>query len=728
MAGKEQEKWEGIYKAMPLVDEDSALRAFNDEFAGHVADLLPGGSKILEAGCGAGWQSLALSRVGKFSVHLADFSPAALNYAQRIFEREGAEATFTQSDMMQPGEADYDLVFNAGVLEHYSFQEQVDIVRGMASRSRKYVLVLVPNAACYWYWMWRINAFANDNWPFGKEVPMVDLSAVFEAAGLHFIGQAYLGASWTEAFIQGLSDLTPVLTKQLLEIHRSKLMIPQEQKAYLIAALGCLTDELGVIPPVWTRSSLSADFQVSEVNSIIADQTSARFAAERKTSQLAHSLGDITGERDQLLAERNQLTVERDQLHAERDRLATDKAVLQDLASSYSERLNQIYATKVWHTALRYWHLRDQAKSTLRNPISAVVSGMRYIYHRAVPLHRRLMLKELRVHQRERASSVLYELTKGPVNLGRRIYHATVPLPMRLRFRMFRQRFGGHGEVRGNSNEVKPLPYYHDFVNQLPRGQKMDIFCFPVIPWDFRFQRPQQLLTQYANDGHRVFYLSTTFTTVSQIQVRRINQNIYELTVPGDPDLIMYRDPLAGGTLRQATNSIQSFIEQQNIQQALCIVYHPFWTPLSQLLKTTYGWKVIYDCIDEHSGFSDNQQIVLKNEERLVEISDLLVTSSQPLFERLSAQHPKTILIRNAGDYDHFRTVLEREAGPLSDLPRPVIGYYGAISEWFDVEAVIAAASIHPDWSFALIGHTFGVELSRLQSSTECSSAWRKTL
>ncbi len=42
-----------------------------------------------------------------------------------------------------------------------------------------------------------------------------------------------------------------------------------------------------------------------------------------------------------------------------------------------------------------------------------------------------------------------------------------------------------------------------------PRG-RYDVVVFSIIDWDFRFQRPQQLATQFGRHGHRVFYLSTT--------------------------------------------------------------------------------------------------------------------------------------------------------------------------------------------------------------------------
>ena len=82
---------------------------------------------------------------------------------------------------MLAGSAEFDLVFNAGVLEHYTYQEQVALLQGMASRSRRYVLVLVPNRHCYWYWIWRLAVSGEGSWPYGKEVPIADLGGAFEA-------------------------------------------------------------------------------------------------------------------------------------------------------------------------------------------------------------------------------------------------------------------------------------------------------------------------------------------------------------------------------------------------------------------------------------------------------------------------------------------------------------------------------------------------------------------
>ena len=35
-----------------------------------------------------------------------------------------------------------------------------------------------------------------------------------------------------------------------------------------------------------------------------------------------------------------------------------------------------------------------------------------------------------------------------------------------------------------------------------------DIMRFPVIDWQFRWRRPQQMSEQFAQQGHRVFYVN----------------------------------------------------------------------------------------------------------------------------------------------------------------------------------------------------------------------------
>jgi len=286
----ETEKWNDYYAGLGEAFETPALRTFGDEFVGVVGDLLPTGGDVLEAGCGAGFQSLALARDGRFRTQLLDVSDQALAAAKVLFARNGLAAEMAAGDVFATGLPSADLVFNAGVLEHYTVDQQAGFLRGMASRSRRYVLVLVPNRKCYWYWLWRIRAAAAGDWSFGKECPTADLSAAFEKAGLTFIGHRVLGATWTEdliGYIQGMDD---ELRRDVLAIHRS-LVMDQEQKGYLIAALGCIGS--APVEPLngWSEAA-GDDPRLAEVTATLADHTALHLQMDQQHRKEIWKLND----------------------------------------------------------------------------------------------------------------------------------------------------------------------------------------------------------------------------------------------------------------------------------------------------------------------------------------------------------------------------------------------------------------------------------------------------
>jgi SAM-dependent methyltransferase len=157
---------------------------FNEHLVECVLALLPEGGTSIEAGCGGGAQSLALAKTGLFKTTLLDISEQALRHAQLRFQQAQVAANFIVGSALDHAAAEFDLVFNNGTLEHYSFDEQVAFVEAMSSRSRRYVISLVPNANCYWYWMWRVMSSAAGDWPYGTEVPVYGQADVFQAAGL----------------------------------------------------------------------------------------------------------------------------------------------------------------------------------------------------------------------------------------------------------------------------------------------------------------------------------------------------------------------------------------------------------------------------------------------------------------------------------------------------------------------------------------------------------------
>jgi GT2 family glycosyltransferase len=251
------------------------------------------------------------------------------------------------------------------------------------------------------------------------------------------------------------------------------------------------------------------------------------------------------------------------------------------------------------------------------------------------------------------------------------------------------------------------------------------IICLPIIDWDFRFQRPQQILTRFAKDGYRVFYVKTLSTPkesralsksdlVNSLRIDPISENIYQVSLISHRPLNIYQDVLEAQTdLEYLKWSIEILREKAGIENVLFYVNLPFWFPLVKLFSNEPDVKIIYDCMDYHPGFSTNTDQMVEQEGNLSKLADLVITSSQKLYQLQKRLNPRSILVRNGTDFKHFNRL---EPKPLPDnIKKPVIGYYGAISDWFDMDLIKKAAISRTDWNFVLIGHTFGAKLEVIE-------------
>jgi len=261
--------------------------------------------------------------------------------------------------------------------------------------------------------------------------------------------------------------------------------------------------------------------------------------------------------------------------------------------------------------------------------------------------------------------------------------------------------------IADRENAEKPLTDC-----SFPPPQKYDVVCFPIIDWDLRFQRPQHLLTQFALNGHRAFYLHTTFHQAGRDPlIRMIGPNLYRVRLPGPPEPdALYRKALNPSLDEAWLGALDALSRGAGIEAAVSLVEFPNWSGLADSCRRSRGWKIVYDCLDEHTGFSNISPGILAREVELIEGSDIVVATSRLLYEKVRSKARRALLLPNAADYDHFKD--PGAARPLRGISRPIIGYFGAIAEWFDVELVATAARRRKDWQFVLIGSTHGADLS----------------
>jgi O-antigen biosynthesis protein len=238
------------------------------------------------------------------------------------------------------------------------------------------------------------------------------------------------------------------------------------------------------------------------------------------------------------------------------------------------------------------------------------------------------------------------------------------------------------------------------------------VVCLPMIEWHFRFQRPQHLMRQFARASHLVLYAANRFHDGTAARTRPIETNILEVMLPGDPAANVHHDVLGGDDRARMLAAMGRLASDRGLSEAVVVAQHPYWTPLAEAMREQFGWPIVYDCMDDHSGFWDIGAEVLQVERRLIAAADMVVASSQRLHDGIRARSRSSILVRNACEYEHFSRLNDRSP---SRAARPTIGYYGAIAEWFDAALVAGLAALRPEWRFELIGSTLGGNVRALE-------------
>ena len=251
------------------------------------------------------------------------------------------------------------------------------------------------------------------------------------------------------------------------------------------------------------------------------------------------------------------------------------------------------------------------------------------------------------------------------------------------------------------------------------------IIVFPIITWDFRWQRPQQIVSRLRDKGYCVLYLAMTLTPLhkrfcskleasSLLGFNELAKHIHQVWLHSTNQINVYMDPLQGDDLHNITLGLEALLQVIKPSSIEYLLQFPGWWPVAERLKQTCGGKVIFDCMDDHSGFSTNTDKALETECSLIQKADLVIASSDLLECRCCETNANTIHVKNGTEFEHFNN--PQKNGKLDNLAdRPIIGYFGAISDWFDTDLIAYCASKRPDWNFVLIGATTGADLVSLQ-------------
>lgn len=201
----------------------------------------------------------------------------------------------------------------------------------------------------------------------------------------------------------------------------------------------------------------------------------------------------------------------------------------------------------------------------------------------------------------------------------------------------------------------------------------------PTLDYYYLVQRPQQLMKSFSELDVPAYYINNP-SPQSGVQsgIERLNENFYLFNNVDPGPFLQNINPVVYYTSAAQTDSLSK--------------YNPAL--------------VVFDSVDEPSeefkGWAPYYHKALSN-------ADVVLTTSDKLFNVASQVNPHTFLVPNGCDYDHFSNRIYGPPVDIANLPRPIIGYIGVVATWVDLNLIVKVADQYPDYSIVVVGPLYNV-------------------
>jgi glycosyltransferase involved in cell wall biosynthesis len=247
------------------------------------------------------------------------------------------------------------------------------------------------------------------------------------------------------------------------------------------------------------------------------------------------------------------------------------------------------------------------------------------------------------------------------------------------------------------------------------------ILCFAPDPWDDIWRNRHQIMSLFARQNKVLYveprhYLRPLLQRLGkgQLSWAEISAPRLERIAPG---LHVYHQPLYApisgrpplSTFTQALRnaSLRHCLRRLHMQRPILWLFRPDMVDVPGHLTERL---VIYHIVDEYSGYADvdasRVEDIQRRERQLIARADLVLVTSEALWQTKRGLNPHTYWVPNAVDYERFAqaTAEGPEPDAVSGSPRPRIGYVGAINDKIDTELLLRVAKAYPNASLVLVG------------------------
>jgi glycosyltransferase involved in cell wall biosynthesis len=254
--------------------------------------------------------------------------------------------------------------------------------------------------------------------------------------------------------------------------------------------------------------------------------------------------------------------------------------------------------------------------------------------------------------------------------------------------------------LRASANAARPS----DSAAETPAPYTLpDLVCFAHLHWDFVWQRPQHLLSRFAQHG-RVFYVEDAFYHNDDLIEPHVEikprDNGVKVVVVHLPQRLRHDEAAAD---QAQFETLSHYFNEQGVTNYIFWYYTPMALGKSRQFTPKL---IVYDCMDELAAFKFAPPALREREQELFSKADLVFTGGHTLYESKREQHPDAHPFPSSIDKAHFG----QARGPLAEpadqagIAHPRIGFFGVVDERLDIELLRELSQAHSEWQFVIIG------------------------
>ncbi len=263
------------------------------------------------------------------------------------------------------------------------------------------------------------------------------------------------------------------------------------------------------------------------------------------------------------------------------------------------------------------------------------------------------------------------------------------------------------------------------------------IICFGGEDWWYHHPHSKNhLMKRFARAGNRVIFVNSISMGLASLGNKDLLPRVarklksYAKLARTTPEGITVVSPAAlpffGSRAARAANrhmlraQVGALARSRGLSDPILWLAIPTAVEMIGRLKESL---VVYQVSDKYDAntmdHATDPKTIRRLHERALDAADIVLYSGRKLLAEATRARERSYLLEQAVDFDHWAKVGGGElevAAEVARIPRPRVGYFGAIEPWLvDQELVRRASRERPSWHWVFIGNrSRGLEIENL--------------